>query len=104
MTPQSPNFGYPAPWDAPAERPKGPWLAVAAVVLGGLGCVVPLLPIDLTGVRAFVAFPFALPGLVSGVLGCVGRRQAKALAVVGVVLSGLALLLGVIMVAGFVLR
>lgn len=101
--PSEPNHhtGYPQPWPGPgpAAPPKGVALAVAALVLGLLGCVLPLLPVDLTGVRAYVPFPFGLAGLVLGVLGCVGHRRGKPLAAIGVALSVLALALGMIMVA-----
>ncbi|WP_239070246.1 hypothetical protein [Amycolatopsis sp. SID8362] len=90
--PQWPGPGGPVP------PPKGPGLAVAALVLGLLALVLPFLPVDMTGFRAYVAFPFGLAGLVLGVLGCVGRRGGKPLATIGAVLSFLALVFGLIMV------
>jgi hypothetical protein len=106
--PPTSHSGYPEPqqpWpgSGPVAPPKGIALAVAALVLGVLGCVLPFLPVDMTGVRAYVAFPFGLAGLVLGVFGCVGRRRGKPLAVIGAVLSVLALLLGMIMVAASVI-
>ncbi|GLZ28631.1 hypothetical protein Lesp02_08210 [Lentzea sp. NBRC 105346] len=80
-----------------SPRPQGPWFGLAAVVLGLLGCVVPLLPIDLTNIRFFIALPFAAAGFVFAIVGLTGRRRGKALAAVGVVLSLLALTLGMIM-------
>ncbi|ATY09994.1 hypothetical protein CU254_05590 [Amycolatopsis sp. AA4] len=85
--------GY-SPLPAPAN---GVWLGVAALVLGILGCVVPLLPIDLSGVRAYVALPFGFAGLACGLVGVIGRRTAKPLSGVGLGASALALVLGVIM-------
>jgi hypothetical protein len=111
--PPGPNFGYAGPpphphaipngGPPPVNRSQGAGPAVAAVILGLLGCVLPLLPIDLTGVRAYVALPLALPGLVLAVVGCAGHRRGKPLAVAGAVLSALALLLGVAMLAGSIL-
>lgn len=75
----------------PVDRPKGFGLAVAAVILGLLACVLPFLPIDLTGVRHYVAFPFGLPGLVLAIVGCTGHRRGKPLAVAGAILSVLPL-------------
>ncbi|MBX9390808.1 hypothetical protein ACFPZ0_22690 [Streptomonospora nanhaiensis] len=108
--PPPPHLRPQQPWSRPAGAgwpggpppppPKGAGLAVAAVVLGLLGCVVPFLPVDLTGVRHYVAFPFWSAGLLTAVLGCLGRRRGKPLAAAGGALSVLALLLQVAMVAG----
>ncbi|WP_433759972.1 DUF4190 domain-containing protein [Nocardia sp. CA-135398] len=76
---------------------QGPWLAIASVILGIVGCVLPFLPIDLTGVRPLVGLPFAIPGLVLAIVGCTGRRRAKGLAVTGIILSVLALTVALIM-------
>ncbi|MFI7666378.1 hypothetical protein [Nocardia sp. NPDC049526] len=81
----------------PTDRRPGPWFAVAAVILGIVGCVLPFLPIDLTGVRPLVGLPFAIAGLVLGIVGCTGQRSAKALAVTGIILSVLALTVEFIM-------
>lgn len=94
--------GYQQPWlgpGGPVPPPKGPGLGLAALVLGLLGLVLPLLPVDMTGFRAYVALPFGLAGLTLGVLGCVGRRRGKPVAAIGAVLSFLALVAGMIMVA-----
>ncbi|RDI51093.1 DUF4190 domain-containing protein [Nocardia mexicana] len=81
----------------PAERRPGIGLAVGAVLLGLVGCVLPLLPIDLTGIRPLVGLPFGLAGLVLGIVGCTGQRTGKGLAIAGIFLSTLALAVAVIM-------
>jgi peptidoglycan/LPS O-acetylase OafA/YrhL len=83
--------------------PKGSGPAVAALVLGLLGCVVPLLPINLDHVRAYTPFPFAVAGIALAIVGFIGRRRGKPLAVAGAVLSVIALALGTIMVGGNVI-
>ncbi|MBN9744646.1 hypothetical protein DMP23_26800 [Amycolatopsis sp. A1MSW2902] len=87
--------GY-APYPLPAPA-NGVWLGVLSLVLGVLGCVVPLLPIDLTGIRAYLALPFGLAGLAFGLVGVVGRRTGKPVSGVGIGVSAIALVLGVIM-------
>lgn len=84
----------------PVGRPGGFGPAVAAAILGLLGCVVPILPIDMLDVRAFIAFPFAVPGLVLAIVGCSGRRRGQSLAAVGGILSAIALVVGAAMVIG----
>ncbi|SFP22160.1 hypothetical protein [Amycolatopsis rubida] len=92
---QYPGYSpYPPALPAPAN---GVWLGVLSLVLGVLGCVVPLLPIDLTGVRAYLALPFGLAGLACGLAGVVGRRTGKPVSGVGIGVSAIALVLGVIM-------
>ena len=59
---------------------------------------VPPVNSPLDAVRAWIAFPFAVAGLGLGIAGCIGRRPMKALAVIGIVCAGLALVVGVIMV------
>ncbi|WP_162834492.1 hypothetical protein [Amycolatopsis circi] len=83
-------------WPAPAPA-NGVWLGVAALVLGILGCVLPLLPIDLTGIRAYLALPFGLAGLACGLVGVIGQRTGKPVSAVGIAVSAIALVLGVIM-------
>ncbi|TCC65484.1 hypothetical protein E0H73_00615 [Kribbella pittospori] len=80
------------------EPPKGAGLGVAALIVGLLGCVVPLLPMNMDGIRAYTPIPFAVLGILLAVLGCIGRRRGKALAVVGWMLSVLALIMGLIMI------
>lgn len=82
----------------PVAPPKGAWLAVAAVVFGLAGCVVWMLPGNLDRIRAYSPLPFALPGLALAVIGCIGNRRGKPLAVVGWILSFIALILSLIMV------
>ncbi|HWD03577.1 MAG TPA: hypothetical protein VG674_14105 [Amycolatopsis sp.] len=95
------RFGTPVPpqhpqWAAPAkEENVAP--AVLALVCGVLGVVVPFLPLPLDHVRSWIAFPFGVAGLALGIVGAMGRRM-KAMAIVGLVLSALALVVGVIMV------
>ena len=91
--------GYPPYPPAPAN---GVWLGTAALVLGLLGCVVPLLPIDLSGIRAYLALPFGLAGLTCGIVGLVGQRTGKPLSATGVAVSAIALVLGVIMLGNLV--
>ncbi len=101
--PAAPSAGAPAP----AGPRKGPWPALAALVLGLIGVLLPLspsdvehtFPIDAGNTRPILAFVFGLPGLALAVLGLTGRRRGLALAVVGITLSGLAVLVGLIMVA-----
>ncbi|MGV9293122.1 hypothetical protein [Amycolatopsis sp. NPDC003676] len=93
---QYPGYPPPQPWPAPAN---GVWLGVAALVLGLLGCVLPLLPIDLSGIRAYLALPFGLAGLACGLVGVIGRRTAKPLSAAGIAISTIAVLLGVIMLS-----
>lgn len=85
---------------APVDRPKGFGAAVAAVVLGIAGCVLPLLPIDLTGVRPYVGLPSGAGGIILAVLAYNGHSRGKPLAVTGAVLSALALVLWMIMAGG----
>jgi len=74
-------------------------LAVAAVVLGLLACVLPLLPANLDLWRQYVALPPAVGGLILAIGGCTGHRRGKPTAVVGIVLCALALALAVFMIA-----
>ncbi|WP_174187741.1 hypothetical protein [Nocardia barduliensis] len=76
---------------APVVPSKGYGFAVLALALGVAALVVPFLPIDLWEVRQYLAYVFALPGLIFGVLGCTGPRRGKAVAITGSVLSLLAL-------------
>lgn len=56
--------------------------------------------LDVIDVRVFIAFPFALPGLVLAIVGCAGRRRGQSLAAVGAILSFLALVIGAAMIVG----
>jgi hypothetical protein len=86
----------------PEEPPKGLGVAAAALILGILGWVVPLLPINMdigrVGIRQYTSFPFALPGLALAIVGCTGRRRGKPMAVVGGVLAAIALFIGLLMI------
>ena len=62
-----------------------------------MGCGVWMLPVNLDQIRAYSPFPFAIPGLALAVVGCIGHRRGKALAVIGWILSFIALVLGGIM-------
>jgi hypothetical protein len=89
----------------PSTTPKtGPGLAVVSVVLGLAGILAPFLPIDETGIRHYVALPFALGGVVLGIAGLVGPRRGKPLAGVGLGLSVLALLVAVAFVGAMMIR
>ncbi|MBF6169930.1 hypothetical protein [Nocardia blacklockiae] len=103
VAPQQP-WAHPGASAAGAGR-GGIWFAVGAVLLGIAGCVVPLLPaypfdIDPTGLRPYLGLPFGVAGLVLGIVGCTGIRRGKALAVIGVVLSLLALAVEFMMFLG----
>jgi hypothetical protein len=84
---------------APVNPPKGPWLAVAALILGIAGCGVWMLPYNLDTLRAYSPLPFGLLGIVLAVVGCIGPRRGKPLAVIGWILSFIALTLAAIMIA-----
>ncbi|MFC0436068.1 hypothetical protein [Kutzneria buriramensis] len=92
----------PQPWQTQVPGPTrptgGPGTAIVALVLGAFGCVVWLLPIVEAGIRHYLPFPFALGGLVLGIAALTGRRRGKPMAAVGVLLSVIALLLGMFMV------
>jgi hypothetical protein len=82
----------------PSTSAKGaPWYGIAAVVLGGFAVVLPLAPADLTGLRAWIALPFALPGLLAGLIGLTGHRRGKEFAVTGTILCVIATVLATIM-------
>lgn len=90
------NQGWPGGMQPPP--PKGPGFAVAALILGLVALALPIFPVDLAGVRQYVGLPFAVAGIALGVIGCTGRRQGLVVAVIGIVLSVLALGVGLIMV------
>ncbi|MGW4484860.1 hypothetical protein ACWEOE_13570 [Amycolatopsis sp. NPDC004368] len=99
------GFGAPVqqPWPGQAAQARqGPEKSAApgalALVFGVLGLVVPFLPLPLDHVRSWIAFPFAVVAFALGVVGCIGRRPVKALAVIGMMCATLALVVGVIMV------
>ena len=97
-----------SPGGAPSPEPRqGPLPAVGSFILGVLACVVPLLPIypaalaSLEGLRPVLWFPFAIPGFVLAIIGLRGRRSGQLLAVFGAMLSVLALIGGLVMVANW---
>ena len=97
------SAGWPGgPPPPPVGPAKGMSFAVAAVVLGLVGCVLPLAPFNFDGIRMYLPWVFGLPGLTVGIIGCIGRRRGKALAITGTVLSGLALVVGAIMLISYV--
>ncbi|MEU9807146.1 DUF308 domain-containing protein [Mycobacterium sp. NPDC050853] len=87
----------------PQKAPGGPWFGVVSIVLGIIALALPLAPVDMTGLRP-LACAIGLPGLVFGILGCIGQRKAKVLAIVGTLLCVLALAMGVVMFASGELR
>lgn len=103
--PQQPGVQPLAPgWPGgppPAPQPRGYGFAVLAMVLGLLGLVVPFLPFDMTGFRQYTAFPFAIPGVILAILGCVGPYKGKPLAVIGGIVAGFALIIGAIMFVNY---
>ncbi|RAJ58877.1 hypothetical protein K378_05111 [Streptomyces sp. Amel2xB2] len=100
--PQQQHSPQPQQWGgaSAAARTPGPGLAVASVVLGLVACALPLLPFNLDLVRQYLTFPFGFGGLVLAIGGCTGGRRGRPVAVTGIVLCGLALGMGVFMVAG----
>lgn len=86
----------------PQAPPKGPLLGLLALILGVLGGVATFLPIDLTGVRAYVAWAFGLPGIVIAAVGLLGHRRGKPMAAIGALLSLLALVIGAIAIGNVV--
>lgn len=90
--PQPPDeHTTPVTSDPSVAHPAGTGSGAVAVVLGGLGCVVPLAPVDLADARGYLALAFGVVGLVVGILGATGRRRGNTLAVWGSILSGIAL-------------
>jgi hypothetical protein len=72
---------YQPPYEPPQQDKKG--FAIAALVLGILSLCAWLFPI--------CGFPIAIAGVILGILGL--KSSSRTLAIVGLVLSGLALLL-----------
>ncbi|QUQ63318.1 hypothetical protein [Kutzneria sp. CA-103260] len=107
QAPMPPQPYVQQPWSAPAPgfsgapRPAGPatgpGLAVVSLLLGLVGSVVWLLPINLDPGRHYLPIPFGVGGLVLGIVGLVGNRKGKPTAAVGVILSVIALILGILM-------
>ncbi|MEV6607679.1 hypothetical protein [Kutzneria sp. NPDC051319] len=93
-----------APPQPPAAQPGGSGLAVIALLVGMFGCVVWLLPIYEANLRHYLPFPFAIGGIVLSIMCLSGHRRGTTTAVIGLLLSGLALLLGLVMVSNEFLR
>lgn len=95
----------PAEPDEPAPPPPNPaagnGFGVVALVLGGMGCLLSLLPFALGDARAWIALPFTLPGLAVGLAGCGGRRRGNVWAIVGSVLCTIAVGLSAVLLIGF---
>jgi hypothetical protein len=98
--PQPPGV---APQTAPQTAPPtgGVGLGVLGLLLGLFGVVVWALPIDEDQVRQFTPFPFAIGGIVLSIMCLNGRGRGGAVAGVGLVLSGLALIFGLILVTNY---
>ncbi len=76
----------------------GNGLGIVAVVLGGLGGLVPWIPADLTSdSRAYTTLALGLVGLL---LGIVGRRNGNVVATVGSILCAIAVGLSAVMLIG----
>lgn len=91
----TPPYG---PGMTPPEPPKGPVPGIVSVVFGLLGVILPFSPVDLSGVRAYVALGCGLAGLVLAVVGLAGNRGGKPVAAAGAILAVLVLALGAYMV------
>jgi hypothetical protein len=79
--------------DEPTPPTKGAYFGAAAAVLGVLALALPWAP-----ARAFILLAFGLPGLAVGIFGFGGRRRGKELAVLGSLLSAIAVVMGAVMV------
>lgn len=84
--------------------PKGFGPAAAALILGLLGCVLLVFSLGIRNgdVPSCLAGLSGLLGLIPAIVGCTGHRRGKPLAVAGAILSGLALVLAVNMLLGFI--
>jgi hypothetical protein len=95
----------PNPHSHPAAKPQGgAGMATVALLVGLFGCIVWLLPINESGIRHYLPLPFAVGGIVLSVLCLSSHRRGTVAAVIGLLLSVLALILGTIMVANEFLR
>ncbi|WP_345030054.1 hypothetical protein [Kutzneria kofuensis] len=70
---------------------------MVALLVGLFGCIVWALPIDEDRARHFLPFPFAVAGIVLSIMCLNGRGRGGTTAAIGLVLSSLALVLGIIM-------
>jgi hypothetical protein len=88
-----PNVASAGQPDGPTPPARGAWFGVAAAVLGVLALALPWAP-----VRAALLLAFGLPGLAVGIIGCAGRRRGRELAILGSLLSVIAVVMGTVMV------
>lgn len=108
-TPQPPDHNESAPVAAPSTTSAplpppaapGTGLGAVAVVLGGLGCLLPLTPFPFGDAREWMPLLFALPGIVFGLYGCTGRNRGNVLAIVGAILSTIAIGLSAVALTQF---
>jgi|SRR4051812_38839560 hypothetical protein len=98
------TYGPPSEPTTSNTRQGGAGLATIALLVGLFGCVVWLLPINESGIRHYLPLPFAVGGIVLSVMCLAGHRRGTTAAVIGLLLSGLALILGLIMVSNEFLR
>jgi len=95
-----------APQPPPGVTPPtgGVGLGVLGLLLGLVGVVVWALPIDEDLIRQFTPFPFAIGGLVLSLLCLHNRGRGTVLAGIGLLLSGLALIFGLILATNYALH
>lgn len=99
MTPDE-NESAPVKAVPPPAAP-GTGLGAVAVVLGGLGCLLPLTPFAFSDARDWIPLVFALPGIVFGLYGCTGRNRGNMLAIVGAILCTIAIGLSTVALTKF---
>ncbi|MFI7674103.1 hypothetical protein [Actinophytocola sp. NPDC049390] len=104
-TPQPPDENESTPVAAPAPVPPraapGTGLGAVAVVLGGLGCLLPLTPFAFSDARDWIPLVFAVPGIVFGLYGCTSRNRGNMLAIVGAILCTIAIGLSTVALTKF---
>lgn len=104
-TPQPPDENESATVAAQAPLPPpaapGTGLGAIAVVLGGLGCLLPLTPFEFSDAREWIPLVFAIPGIVFGLYGCTGRNRGNVLAIVGAILCTIAIGLSTVALTKF---
>lgn len=98
------TYGPPSEPTTRGQQQGGAGLAVVALLVGLFGCVVWLLPINESGIRHYLPLPFAIGGIALSVMCLAAHRRGTVAAVIGLLLSVLALILGVIMVVNEFLR
>lgn len=113
-TPQPPDDNESAPAAAPGPATgartaeplpppaaPGTGLGAVSVVLGGLGCLLPLTPFAFGAAREWIPLLFAVPGIVFGLYGCTGRNRGNVLAIVGAILCTIAIGLSTVALTQF---